>query len=340
MQRDMKIGMALGVALVGIVGALFFRREPAPPDVPPPPLQGAEEIDRQIAEKAKAPYIQGLDEFAEPAPAPPTASSAKSATPAAKSRPDAYQVPGFLTKEDEAEHRVIATTKPTSAPDPIAATNSSTKPRETKPREGGVVPEPPPAHNRDWEPGGASASHASGPSRSTAESAGPAAGRRTHVIKAGETLSSIAAQYLGSSARYREIYEANRNVLRSPDDLPDGVTLVIPDAAKPASSPATSNHSHTAESSAPPKVRRTSTQSPVERTPTESRPSPERGSAVSGDFQPGKLRFAPVTRGPFSAGRTNPAGASRTVPPPSEPPLRSESKPSRPRIEFDDDEPF
>ena len=28
MQRDMKVGMAVGVALIGIVGALFFRREP------------------------------------------------------------------------------------------------------------------------------------------------------------------------------------------------------------------------------------------------------------------------------------------------------------------------
>jgi len=50
MQRDMKIGMALGVALVGIVGALFFRREPEVKDKEtPPPLQNAEELDREFS---------------------------------------------------------------------------------------------------------------------------------------------------------------------------------------------------------------------------------------------------------------------------------------------------
>lgn len=157
MQRDMKVGMALGVALVGIVGALFFRRDPAPPDPAPPPLQGSAELDRQIAEKPKGPYIQGLDEFAEPAPAP---STVKATTAGTKSRPDAYSLPDFLTNADEAEHRVIGAAKQPSAPDPIATTKS----RDTKSRETGGIPEPPPAHNRDWEPGGAPAGKSSGAS--------------------------------------------------------------------------------------------------------------------------------------------------------------------------------
>jgi nucleoid-associated protein YgaU len=336
MQRDMKVGMALGVALVGIVGALFFRRDPAPQDPPPPPLQGAEELDRQISEKPKGPYIQGLDEFAEPAPAPPSAKStaAKSTAATSRSGPSPYEVPGFLTKDDEAEHRAVVTPKQPSAPDPISTTTL----RETKPRETGVVPEPPPAHNRDWVPAGAPASHVNGASRSTAGSADPATVWRTHVTQPGETLSSLAAHYLGSSARYREIYEANRNVLRSPDDLPDGVTLAIPDSGKPASSPSNANHNHTAESAAPPKIRRTSTPSPSTQPTPDSKPATDKGSAVSGELPSGKLRFAPVTRGPFSAGRINPA--SRAVPPPSDLPTRSEKKPARPRIDFEDDDPF
>src|SRR5436190_22877796 len=99
MQRDMKIGMALGVALVGIVGALFFRREPEVKDKEtPPPLQNAEELDREIAGKAKAPYIKGLEEFdnaAAPVPAP--GPSANSAT---------------KSKEDEASQRETAGRKP------------------------------------------------------------------------------------------------------------------------------------------------------------------------------------------------------------------------------------
>src|SRR6516165_3376936 len=38
MQRDMKVGLAVGLALIGVVGALFFRREPVnrDRDTPPP----------------------------------------------------------------------------------------------------------------------------------------------------------------------------------------------------------------------------------------------------------------------------------------------------------------
>lgn len=322
MQRDMKVGMALGVALVGIVGALFFRRDPAPQDPPPPPLQGADELDKQISEKPKAPYIQGLDEFAEPAPAPPPQTSVAKPT----TRPGAYEVPGFLTKDDEAEHRAFLSTKQPGAPDPISTTVS----REKKSPDGARAPELPPAHNRDWEPTGAPSSRPATSPRSTAD-APPGAARRTHVTQPGETLSGLAAHYLGSSGRYREIYEANRNVLRSPDDLPDGVTLVIPETGKPNAAPSPSNHNHTAESSTPPKIRKASTQSPP------AQPAPEvKTPAASGEYPSGKLRFAPVTRGPFSAGRTNPG--SRTVPPPNDvAPARPENKPARPRIELEDD---
>src|SRR5260370_2543333 len=86
MQRDMKIGMALGVALIGIVGALFFRREPEVKDKEtPPPLQSAEELDREIAGRAKAPYIKGLEEFDNAAaPFPPPSAPSTNPTPTPK----------------------------------------------------------------------------------------------------------------------------------------------------------------------------------------------------------------------------------------------------------------
>ena len=39
MQRDVKVGVAVGLALVGIVGALFFRRDPIPEESPAATLQ-------------------------------------------------------------------------------------------------------------------------------------------------------------------------------------------------------------------------------------------------------------------------------------------------------------
>lgn len=52
--------------------------------------------------------------------------------------------------------------------------------------------------------------------------------RRMHRVRDGDTLSSLADEYLGSSSRYLEIYEANRRRLSSPDLLPIGAELEIP----------------------------------------------------------------------------------------------------------------
>jgi len=51
---------------------------------------------------------------------------------------------------------------------------------------------------------------------------------RTHRVADGDTLSKLAAEYLGSGERYLEIFAANRETLKTPDLLPIGVTLKIP----------------------------------------------------------------------------------------------------------------
>ncbi len=51
---------------------------------------------------------------------------------------------------------------------------------------------------------------------------------RTHKIVDGDTLGVLADRYLGSADRYLEIYEANRDVLPSPQLLPIGAELQIP----------------------------------------------------------------------------------------------------------------
>jgi len=55
-----------------------------------------------------------------------------------------------------------------------------------------------------------------------------AAGTRTHVIVAGDTLSAIALRYYGSANRWPEIYEANRAVLLNERSLVIGRVLTIP----------------------------------------------------------------------------------------------------------------
>ncbi len=53
-------------------------------------------------------------------------------------------------------------------------------------------------------------------------------GARTHTVVKGDTLGGIARKYLGSATKAAEVYEANKQVLKSMDDLKIGQTLIIP----------------------------------------------------------------------------------------------------------------
>jgi hypothetical protein len=67
-----------------------------------------------------------------------------------------------------------------------------------------------------------------------------------HAVADGDTLSKLAARFLGRADAYLEIFELNRDVLASPDLLPIGAVLKIParrgtDAAAYATSPFAGN---------------------------------------------------------------------------------------------------
>lgn len=56
----------------------------------------------------------------------------------------------------------------------------------------------------------------------------PAEGDLVHVVQSGDTLSGLAARYLGSITRFNEIYDLNRDRLSGPNDLKVGMELRIP----------------------------------------------------------------------------------------------------------------
>lgn len=56
----------------------------------------------------------------------------------------------------------------------------------------------------------------------------PRVASHTHTVKPGETLGVIAKFYYGKAGRYTDIYEANRDVLDSPDVVEVGMHLAIP----------------------------------------------------------------------------------------------------------------
>ena len=92
-----------------------------------------------------------------------------------------------------------------------------------------------PVFDLDAAPETAALANASQPAAApatTAAAAKPApttaSGARVHVVKEGESLWKIAKQELGSGARWNEIYDANRDVLSSPEALHTGLKLKIP----------------------------------------------------------------------------------------------------------------
>lgn len=59
-------------------------------------------------------------------------------------------------------------------------------------------------------------------------SSGANSGSRIYVVQPGDTLGSISRQVYGTSSRYMDIYNANRDKLSSPNSVAVGQRLVIP----------------------------------------------------------------------------------------------------------------
>ena len=49
-----------------------------------------------------------------------------------------------------------------------------------------------------------------------------------HTVKSGESLSLIAKHYYGDPMKYKQIFEANTNILKNPDLIHPDQVLVIP----------------------------------------------------------------------------------------------------------------
>jgi nucleoid-associated protein YgaU len=60
-----------------------------------------------------------------------------------------------------------------------------------------------------------------------APAATPAAAK-TYTVKAGDTLSAIAKEHLGSAGAYMKIFELNKDQLSDPDKIKPGQVLRLP----------------------------------------------------------------------------------------------------------------
>lgn len=263
MQRGAKIALASAIVLGGVVGASLFRKPPASPDGDRPRAADRFKLQRPSDEAGLAKLsglIEPLDEPAPPAPSATPKFEAKpltSASVAPKTMPSTWnQAVESEAKTPPVEHAAASRarfqlhrirdgdTLSSLARHYLGSSKrfmeiyEANLDRLTSPDLlpiGGEL-KIPPADAVQEEPDNGDAAHdvtaaplaAIPPGTIRRSEPAPRSTARTYQVKAGDTLATIAKHFYGDSERYAEIYEANRERLKTPADLCEGVLLTIP----------------------------------------------------------------------------------------------------------------
>ncbi len=75
---------------------------------------------------------------------------------------------------------------------------------------------------------GGPAAGAGAPAAAKTEAPQAGQGTKTYTVKAGDTLSAIAKEHLGSAGSYMKIFELNKDQLTDPDKIKPGQVLRLP----------------------------------------------------------------------------------------------------------------
>lgn len=212
MHQDQRIGLALGVLLIGACAALFFRNETREPATTPR-LQHAEELDSRIAERATKPYLTGVEAVE------------------ASDRARLKTVSDRGSTAESAEDHASSIWSPVESYGKNDAGQGRGRFGDTEGEVQELEPIPVPGDisaGADRSSGTELGDARKGADRLGSKSSEGAAEAQTHLVKQGETLSSIAARRLGNSNRFHEIYEANTDQLKDANDLRAGMILRIP----------------------------------------------------------------------------------------------------------------
>lgn len=126
----------------------------------------------------------------------------------------------------------IAPVAPVEPVTPVTPTTPATSTTRTSlPPPAATVTPTPAAPVAPVAPAGTSAAGRTAPAPAAeAAPAGDSAAGMRYTVRPGDTLSGIAERFLGTRARAREVFEANRDLLPGPDHLRVGMVLRIPGA--------------------------------------------------------------------------------------------------------------
>lgn len=211
MHPDRKIGIAMGILLVGVVGALFFRNEPLVVDESLT-ARREKELNQQLRDRDVSLYSNDQD----PGKAPETE--------------DAHRrLEEILRRRESASRALPVPVKRLDKGDvtsPAERLNATDTPKFESPvKSNDAVANRTPDDDASPATGATEMANVFDQS-GTAEH--NAADFEEYKVQFGDTLSGIAAKHLGSSTRYKEIYEANRDRMSSPDQLKVGKAIRIP----------------------------------------------------------------------------------------------------------------
>jgi LysM repeat protein len=272
MHRDKKVGLALAILLCSVVGAFFFRDDA--PRSNGPELKDSDRIDREIALDNRGGRRSPYNESGARA-------SANDASRSERSRPgfDPKDLPDFLRDDSVLGDSSTQRHRANSSRNPLLDGPSRLTPLPDEVSTG-----PAPLHNSEWE---IAANDPPATRRSTTNAAPAVVSQeRMHVVTDGETLSSIAGKYLGSQARYHEIFNANRDQLKSPNDLKIGMKLKIPQRSD-------------TRSVSTPRTETSSDKTTTVKTPRPTPPAPARSStAGSSESTAPAVKFKPAKASP------------------------------------------
>ena len=193
MHRDIKIGLILGVLLVALVAALFFRRERVEDLVP---------LSLSDAALQSASPVVPLKTEQEESNSDTVVADALEPVPGSDAERESSDTLDIIPLDEQGMDPAAITPNVSSVPNDSSSGDTA---------QFGIISEP---------------SAGTGASVSTVSRDR----QRRHRVVSGDSLWSIAEEYLGDGSRANEIYEANRSVLRDPDIIPSGVNLVIPAA--------------------------------------------------------------------------------------------------------------
>lgn len=257
MQRDKRIGLALAILLIGFATAFCFR-----PDMgdmlQSPQLENPQAIDSQMAEQSNVPYLTDLEEVVPDVVAEKNSDTNSLVSGKEPNSTSETHWEPFSFSEDETIDELLGdgsensenhdrrdvpyepedrlASSPLAAPDPI--TEESALEREEDDLE---ITYEEDDEDSVWKSVSdsnlADSDHEEDllsdsdsvfeelPVQNLKKNSNYS---RIHVVQSGDMLSTISRKYLGSSARYKEIYEINRDILSSPHDLQVGMKLKIP----------------------------------------------------------------------------------------------------------------